>query len=146
MSNKDRTARLLIGLGVLLFFLGLLTGFAIPALTNPRMGVSGHLEGVMNGTFLIAIGCAWSRIHLSPPLQTFTFWALIYGTFANWAFVTVAAAFGTNSMTPIAGAGQSGLAWQETLVTVGLYSVGIAMLIAGGLLVWGFLCKAEDSD
>ena len=146
MYSKDRTAQLLIGLGALLFFLGLLTGFAIPSLTNPRMGLSGHLEGVMNGTFLIAVGCAWSRINLSPHNQAFTYWSLIYGTFANWLFVTLAALFGTNKMTPIAGSGQPALAWQETIVTVGLYSVGIAMIIAGGLLVWGFLCKSKEAN
>ena len=144
MHSKDRTAQLLIGLGALLFFLGLLTGFAIPVLSNPRMGLSGHLEGVMNGTFLIAVGCAWSRLNLSLPYQVFTYWALIYGTFANWIFVTLAAAFGTDKMTPIAGSGEPALPWQETIVTVGLYSVGFAMIIAGGLLVWGFLRKEED--
>jgi hydroxylaminobenzene mutase len=143
MSNKDHTAQFLIGFGALLFFLGLLTGFAIPALTNPRMGLSGHLEGVMNGTFLIAVGCAWSRLNLSSSYQACTYWTLIYGTFANWVFVTLAAVFGTGTMAPIAGAGQAALPWQETIVTVGLYSVGIAMIIAGGLLVWGFLRKAD---
>ena len=52
----DRTAGRLIALGAALFFLGLLTGLVVPAMTNPRMGVAGHLEGVMNGIFLIAIG------------------------------------------------------------------------------------------
>ena len=50
-SNSLRAANLtahgdrLLRLGVLLFLLGLLTGFAIPALTNPRMGLTSHLEG-----------------------------------------------------------------------------------------------------
>jgi len=42
-------------------------------------------------------------------------------------------------MTPIAGAGYSGLPWQETLVTAGLSSVGIAMLLASIILVIGFV-------
>ena len=55
----------LLRLGVLLFLLGLLTGFAIPALANPRMGLTSHLEGLMNGMFL-SLGLLWPRLALSP--------------------------------------------------------------------------------
>ncbi len=48
MRTNDQTTQILIGLGALPFFLSLLSGFAIPAMTNPNMGLSGHLEGVMN--------------------------------------------------------------------------------------------------
>jgi hydroxylaminobenzene mutase len=142
----DRKAHTLLGLGALLFFLGLLSGFAIPAMTNPRMGVSSHLEGVMNGTFLIVIGLAWSRFHLPPTYQTITYWTLLYGTFANWLFVQLAAIFGTNAMAPIAGSGHEGLPWQENLISAGLISVGITMVVACGLLVWGFFRTPEESE
>lgn len=146
MKTKDRTAQALLGFGALLFFLGLMSGFAIPAMTNPRMGLSGHLEGVMNGTFLIVIGLAWSRLNLASKYLSITYWLLIYGTFANWLFVTCAAMFGTKAMTPIASAGHEGQAWQESLVTFGLFSVGIAMVVACALLVWGFFRQAERLD
>ena len=42
--------------GILLFFLGLVTGLVVPMLANPRMGLSSHLEGLMNGMFLIILG------------------------------------------------------------------------------------------
>ena len=42
--------------GVLLFLLGLLTGLVEQRFTNVRMGLAAHLEGLMNGTFLIALG------------------------------------------------------------------------------------------
>ena len=125
------------------FFLGLLGGFALPAMVNPRMGLSGHLGGVMNGTFLMVVGLAWSRLTLSTRVASFTFWALLYGAFGNWFFVTMAAVFGTNAATPIAGAGHSGAPWQENLVAVGLSSVAVAMAIGGGLLAWGFLRKRD---
>ncbi len=144
MKTKDQTAQILLSLGALLFFLGLLSGFAIPAMTNPRMGLAGHLEGVMNGTFLIVIGLAWSRLHLAPRNLAATYWLLVYGTYANWFFVSIAAMFGTKAMTPIAASGYEGLAWQENLVTAGLFSVGIAMVVGCALLIWGFFCKAEE--
>lgn len=143
MNTTDQTPRHLIAAGATLFLLGLITGFVIPALANPRMGLSGHLEGVMNGTFLIAIGAVWSQLALSPLLRRVTLWLLIYGTFANWLFVGLAAMFGTSEMTPIAGAGYTGLAWQEDLVTLGLSSVGITMLAGCAILVWGFIRPNE---
>ena len=146
MNTTDQTSRHLIAAGVTLFLLGLITGFVIPALANPRMGLSGHLEGVMNGTFLIAIGAVWSQLSLSSLLRRVTFWLLIYGTFANWLFVGFAAMFGTSEMTPIAGAGHTGLPWQEDLVTLGLSSVGITMLVGCAILAWGFIRRKEGNQ
>ena len=141
MRSNEHTTQLLIGLGALLFFLGLLGGFAIPAMTNPRMGLSGHLEAVMNGTFLFVVGLAWSRLLLSDRLAALAFWSLVYGTFANWLFVTLAAVFGTSATTPIAGTGHSGAPWQEQLVSAGLVSVGVTMAFGCGVLVLGFFRK-----
>lgn len=135
MNNRTRA---LLAFGALLFFLGLLSGFAIPALTNPRMGVSSHLEGLMNGTFLMVVGLAWRHLNLSDRWGALAYWALLYGAYANWIFVQLAAIFGTAAMAPIAGAGQQGQVWQEVLVTGGLLSVGLVMVVAGALLVWGF--------
>lgn len=128
-------------LGAILFVLGLISGFAVGSMANPRMGLASHLEGVMNGTFLLVVGLGWSRLELSESMQRITYWLLVYGTFANWLFVQLASMFGTSRMTPIAGAGYEGLPWQESLVSAGLLSVGITMLLGCGLLVWGFARK-----
>jgi len=40
--------------GMFLFLLGLVTGLLEQRFRNMRMGLSAHLEGLMNGTFLIA--------------------------------------------------------------------------------------------
>jgi hydroxylaminobenzene mutase len=45
--------------GSCFFRLGLLTGFIIPAAQIPRMALSSHLEGIMNGSFLFALGLCW---------------------------------------------------------------------------------------
>jgi hydroxylaminobenzene mutase len=39
--------------GMLLFLLGLITGLLEQRFTNVRMGLSAHLEGVMNGILLL---------------------------------------------------------------------------------------------
>jgi (hydroxyamino)benzene mutase len=139
---EDSRSRALVALGVALFLVGLLTGLAVQSLTNPRMGLSAHLEGVMNGTFLIAVGAVWPRVRLPETAAAVTFWLLAYGTVANWLFTLLAAAFGTSSATPIAGAGHAGLPWQEALVNLGLFSLSIAIIAACGLLLWGLLRRS----
>ncbi len=127
--------------GVLLFLLGLLTGLAESHFTNVRMGLAAHLEGVLNGTFLIALGAIWSVVRLSKNGGAIAFWLVLYGSYANWVFTTLAAVFGTAALSPLTAAGHSGQPWQETLVTVGFISVGIAMLASSVLILWGLRAK-----
>lgn len=130
----DDHKRRLLWHGMILFLMGLLTGLAGPAFINPRMGLAAHLEGVLNGMFLLALGAIWSEIHLTPKLKSAAYGMTLYATYANWAVTTLAALFGTSAMTPIAAAGRAARPWQEILVTVGFVSVGLA-IIGGTLLV-----------
>ncbi|MBK8596128.1 MAG: hydrogenase [Holophagales bacterium] len=134
----EETPRRLYWHGMLLFVLGLVTGLAIPQFVNPRMGLAAHLEGLMNGTFLLALGSAWPRARLSPRVGSAAFGAALYGTYANWASTTVAAALGTAALTPLASGPHKGQQWQEALVTFGFGSVALAMLLCSALLLWGF--------
>lgn len=129
--------RQLIRHGMTLFFLGLITGFVIPAMTNPRGGLSAHLEGVMNGTFLVAVGLAWSHLHFPKGAAIVAYWLLLFGTYANWAATTAAGVFGTHSGTEIAGAGHQGSPWQEHLVFAAFATVGVTMVVALALVLWG---------
>ena len=123
--------------GVFLFLVGLLTGFAVPLLTNPRMGLSAHLEGVVNGLFLLVLGLIWERLILSARPRLFLFWLAIYGAYANWFTTILAAILGTSRRTPIAGAGFKGQAWQENLIDAGLISLAFAMVAACVIALWG---------
>ncbi|MEE4299398.1 MAG: hydrogenase [Pseudomonadales bacterium] len=140
---SDALARRFVAAGAILFLLGLQTGFVIPAFANPRMGLSSHLEGVMNDTFLIALGAAWGRVTLSNRLQQVAFWLILYGSLDNWLFVSIAAIFGTRAMTPIAGAGQQAAELPERIVGLGLISVGLTMVVGVAIVVYGLLPKAE---
>jgi hydroxylaminobenzene mutase len=62
MTRVEDSKRRLIWHGMFLFLLGLLTGFDEQQFNNPRMGLAAHLEGVMNGTFLIALGAVWTEV------------------------------------------------------------------------------------
>jgi (hydroxyamino)benzene mutase len=55
-------------LGLVLFPLGLLPVLAVPALKIPRMALSSHLEGVLNGMFLVLLGLLWLHIDLPTSL------------------------------------------------------------------------------
>lgn len=134
-------ARRLKMLGMILFWLGLVTGFALMSLKNPRMGLAAHLEGVMNGMFLVLVGFLWHELRLTATARKVLLVALLTGTFTNWLATLLAAAFGTSKMTPIAGHGFEGVAWQESLVSAGLAVVGLTMLVALSLLVYGLRGK-----
>src|SRR6266508_1115437 len=90
--------------GIFLFLLGLFTGFAELRFANPRMGLAAHLEGVMNGTFLLALGAAWNEVRLKPGVKTIAYWTALYGAYANWLVTTLAAVFGTAALSPITAA------------------------------------------
>ncbi len=127
----------LLQLGMGLFLLGLLTGFTLPALANPRMGLASHLEGILNGVFLLILGVLWPRLALSRWQARFTFGLVIYGTFANWSATLLAAIWGAGSAMPIAAAGNQGLPWQEGVLNLLLYSLSFAMVAVSGLVLWG---------
>jgi (hydroxyamino)benzene mutase len=129
--------------GMCLFLLGLLTGFAEQHFANVRMGLAAHLEGVMNGTFLIALGSIWPHVRLSPPATMIAFWTVLYGTYVNWLITLLAAAFGTAALSPITGAGHSGQPWQESVVMIGFMSVGIAIVASSALVAWGLRKKVS---
>src|SRR5262245_10985881 len=142
VSSEEKTPiedsrRRLVWHGMFLFLLGLLTGFVEQNFANPRMGLAAHLEGVMNGTFLVALGAIWTTVRLSRRLTRAAYWRALYGTYANWAVTLRAAIFGTGAMSPITAAGRSGQAWQEGLVTVGFITVGITIVAASVLVLFG---------
>ena len=88
------TNRHLMWHGMFLFLLGLLIGFVEQSFANIRMGLAAHLEGVMNGTFLVALGAVWNEVRLAPPVKAAAYWTALYGTYMNWVFTTLAAIFG----------------------------------------------------
>jgi (hydroxyamino)benzene mutase len=127
-----------------LFLLGLLVGLVEQKFTNTRMGLAAHLEGVMNGTFLIALGAIWTEVKLSHGLKVAAYWSALYGAYCNWATTTLAAIFGTAAMNPIMGVGQRGLPWQEGIVTVGFTTLGIAIVAASILVLCGLRKNAAS--
>jgi len=127
----------LIFLGILLFLLGLIVGLFVPMIANPRMALSSHIEGVLNGMLLVIFGLIWHKVQLSARWLKITFWLAIYGTFANWFGILVAAVFNAGGMLTVAAEGQEGPPVAEGIVNFSLISLSIAMLAVCTLVLIG---------
>lgn len=85
-------------------------------MANSRMGLSAHLEGVMNGMFLIILGQIWHKIKLNERWSSSVYWLMLYSAFANFTAVTISAITGVGKMMPIAG-GVEGSTLLEGLIS-----------------------------
>jgi hydroxylaminobenzene mutase len=141
-----RTNRHLMWHGMFLFLLGLLTGLVEQRFTNMSMGLAAHLEGVMNGTFLVALGAIWTEVRLSPKAKAAAYWTALYGTYVNWLTTTFAAVFGTAANNPIASAGYHGQPWQESLAAAGFMSLAVAIIASSLLVLWGLRRRNLDEQ
>ncbi|MGH6873076.1 MAG: hydrogenase [Rhizomicrobium sp.] len=125
-------------IGVLLFLLGLLTGFVIPALKAPRIGLSAHLAATQSGVALIAFGFLWPHLGFwagwSVPLAH-VLWASLY---VVWAGILLGGAWGTGKSLPIAGAGHTAAKWQEraAFLPIALGSFGTLGVVIAILVQW----------
>lgn len=146
MVNNIQTkqADKLIFLGLVLFLAGLFVGLTVPNMANPRMALSAHLEGVMNGMFLVMLGLIWKRLVLTKIFLRATFWLAVYGTFANLAAVIIAAVTGFGKMMPIAG-GQEGTNVIEGLISFLLISLALCMLAVCITVLIGFYKHMKQS-
>jgi hydroxylaminobenzene mutase len=134
---KENVSRRLLFAGFLLLLLGLLTGFTLPLLVNPRMGLASHMQGITNGLLLVALGLCWGCLVLSSRAAWLTGWLALYGTYANWLATLLAAIWGTGTMMPLAAAGFTAAPWKEQLVSLLLMSLSLAMVLALLLVIWG---------
>jgi hydroxylaminobenzene mutase len=137
MKTDDR----LVFQGLLLFLFALLTGLLLVAgpsfVVNPRGVLAGHLEGAMNGMFLILVGLFVNRIQWSALQARICRGALLYSCFANWFFTTLGGILGVSEATPLAGAGHHASPAAEQLILAGLVTVAITIIVAVSLLLAG---------
>lgn len=143
-TTQKNTARSLAALGAALFLAGLVTGGLSGSMMNPRMGLSSHLEGVMNGTLLIALGAVWGHVRLSAGEEAWAFRLLAFGSVTNWLATLLAAGWGAGmGMMPIAAQGHHAMMWQEQTVTTLLLALSVAMLGGMALVLKGLLAKGD---
>lgn len=138
-------SRKLIRYGILLLLLGLITGFLIPVLKNPRLGLSSHLEGVLNGLLLIIFGLIWPKLTMTDKLYKWSFMLALFGTYTNWLTTLLAGFWGAGSeLMPIAGESMQGTPWQEMIIKFGLISLSISMVSVCVIMLWGLRGKQKE--
>jgi (hydroxyamino)benzene mutase len=131
---------LLFASGLILFLLGLVTGVAVPASKNPRMGLASHLQGMTNGPLLIVVGLLWPHVELARGWQVATVALLVYGAYANWLATQLAAIWGAGRrFAPTAAGDHVASPVKERIVGGLLVSLAPAMLAAGVILLVGVL-------
>jgi (hydroxyamino)benzene mutase len=126
---------LLFKLGLALFLVGLLTGLAVPALKNPRMALSSHLEAILNGMFLVLLGLLWPHVDLPHAWGVTAVSLIVYAGYANWLATLLAALWGAGrKLAPIAAGEHEGSASKEGIVSFLLVSLSVA-IVAGVVMV-----------
>src|ERR1700742_5362126 len=129
---------LLFKLGLVLFLIGLLTGFAIPVLKNPRMGLTSHLEGVLNGMFLALLGLLWPYVHLPHTWSVTAVVLIVYSAFANWLGTLLAAAWGAGrKLAPIAAGDHEASTAKEAVFGFLVISLSVAIVIGVVIVIAG---------
>jgi hydroxylaminobenzene mutase len=124
--------------GVLLFLLGLLTGFAIPKAKAPRLGLSAHLAATQSGVALIAFAFLWPRLALPAGWDRLLAQALWLSLYVIWLGLVLAASWGTGRVLPIAGAGHQAVLWKErtAISLIGIGSIACLLAVAAVLVLW----------
>jgi|SRR6185503_17430056 len=141
-QRLTQQARYLLQLGLVLFLLALLVGILVPSFAVPRLALSVHLLGVLQGTFLVAISAVWSKLGFGRRISWFTLWLLGYGCVAAWLANLLGAYWGAgNTLLPIAAGAAHGSALQELAIVVLLRSSGITLLVGIALILGNSLRK-----
>ena len=143
--TSRRQGHLLLQAGVLLFLASLLVGLATPAFTVPRLALSTHLLGIMQGLFLLVAGVLWPRLRLSAATARIGVVLAVYGCVAAWTANLLAATWGAgNTMLPLAAGPAHGSLLQERLIAITLGSAAVALIAATALIAWGLRRLAEE--
>lgn len=144
MNTDEATGRRLALLGAVLLMLGLLTGFVSGGFANPRMGLASHLEGLMNGTLMLALAAAWRYVALPAAQARWAVRLFTFGTLANWLATLLAGIWGAGGETmPLTAAGHQAAQWQESFVSILLITLSFAMVGAVGLVIKGLIAARD---
>jgi hydroxylaminobenzene mutase len=142
-----RQGRRLLQAGILLFLFALLVGLAVPRFAVPRLGLSAHLLGIMQGIFLMVTGVLWPKLRLTRATFRAGFWLAVYGCFAAWTANVLAGVWGAgNSMLPMAAGQARGSALQETIIATGLRTAAVSLIAVAILILWGLRACAEEKS
>lgn len=135
----------LIQAGVLLFLFALIVGLLIPRFSVPRLGLSVHLLGILQGIFLMITGTVWPRLRLVRATLRLGFWLTLYGCISAWMANLLAGVWKAGaSMLPMAAGTARGSELEEWIIALGLRSAALSLILAAVLILWGLRGAASD--
>ena len=137
-ESLQRHGRRLLQIGALLFLLGLVVGLVVQRFAIPRLGLSTHLLGIMQGIFLMVAGLVWPKLKLAKLASRIGSGLAAFGCLAAWTANLCGAMWAIGgSMVPMASGGAQGTAAQELAIRVVLRSSAVSLILAVVLMLWG---------
>ena len=139
----NNEARQILFHGGLMTLISLLSGFTVYFALAPRIALSSHSVGLLQGAILIAIAGAWHLLNASPTYLKIIKYTLLIGFYANWISLQLAALWGAGkSDFPILGneLPDGAAPWQNLTVTVLGFLSGL-ILVSAALIVWSTFSK-----
>lgn len=121
----------LIKWGTVLLALSVLTGFAIPLVSDPVLGLATHIQGLLNAFMLLLVGLIWSRLEIGYLGSVTAYWGLILG-----AYLTLAVQFACTllriggTVFPLAGGTHIGTPLEEELVKRSIQFAAVVTTLA----------------
>jgi (hydroxyamino)benzene mutase len=135
---KARHGRRLVQAGAMLLLLSVLLGFIVPGFALPRVAVSAHLVGLLQGLLLLTTGQLWGRLRLTRLLSSAASGLSIGGAYGAWSANVLAAAWGAGGeLLRQAASGARGTEFQELALTILLRGSGVAIAISWALISFG---------
>ncbi len=144
--SLNNEARQILFHGGIMTLLSLLSGFTTFFALAPRIALSSHTVGLLQGAMLIAIAGAWHLLNASPKTLKILKYTLLVGFYANWISTQLSALWSAGSSTyPINGKEMpAGAApWQDMTVTV-LGFLSVLILVSAVVIVMGAQSKKSD--
>jgi hydroxylaminobenzene mutase len=137
----------LLRVGIALFLVALLVGLVVPRFAVPRLGLSTHLLGLMQGTFLLVAGSLWPKLRLTRAVSRAGSYLAAYGCIAAWTANLLGALWGAgNSMLPIAAGQARGSVGQERIIAAGLVTAAVSLIAMAMIMLWGLRGSKPDAD
>lgn len=134
--NPD-PGRRLVRWGVVLLFVAAASGFLIPVATLPWLALAGHVQAVLNGLLLVAIGLVWPRLRVGRTAGAITFWGLAGAAWLAFATQVACALAGVGgSVFPLVAGGHVGPHAVELLVRVAASLASVATLAGLGIVAF----------
>ena len=146
-GSRTHDGQRLLRVGIVLFLAALLVGLAVPRFAVPRLGLSTHLLGLMQGIFLLVAGSLWPKLALTPSVSRAGSYLAVYGCIAAWAANLLGALWGAgNSMLPIAAGQARGSVLQERIIAAGLVTAAVSLIAMAMIMLWGLRGSKLDAD